>query len=116
MESPGCMREKMGSEGALVHQIQAELEAIAIGEGDDGIRACDFLAAERFIERNKLARLEVELLDPGDFEYEVADFGRDVVKFQNRGSHAVVIMQYSGLHWRDRAALGPAQDVHPMVR
>src|ERR1700722_13447978 len=106
----------MGSEDALVHQIQAELEAIAIGEGDDGIRARDLLAFERFVERNKLAWLEVELLYFRDFENEVADFGRDVVKFQNRGSHAVVIMQYSGLHRRDRAALGPAQGGHRAVK
>jgi hypothetical protein len=106
----------MGSEDALVHQIQAELEPIAIGKGDDGIRARDLLAFERFIERNKLARLEVELLDLRDFEYEVADFGRDVVKFQDRGSHAVVIMHCLMRRWHDQAALGPAQDGHRAVK
>ena len=60
--------EKMRSEHASVHQIQAELEAIAVGQRDDGIRPRDLLAAHRFIERNELAWLEMELLYFGDFE------------------------------------------------
>ncbi len=104
-------REKMRSEDAFVNQIQAELEAIAIGQRNDGIGARDLLAVERFIERNELAGLEMELLDLGDFEYEVADFGRDVVKLQDRGSHAVRQCA-PALHWRDRAAPGPARDGH----
>ena len=78
----------MRREHAFVHQIEAELEAIAIGQRNDGIRARDLLAVQGFVERNELAGFEMELLDFRDFEDEVADFGRDVVELQHRGSHA----------------------------
>ena len=64
-----------------MHQVEAKLEAIAIRHGNDGVRTRDLLAGEGFVQRNELAGLEMELLYLGDFEDEVADFGRDVVEF-----------------------------------
>src|ERR1700722_884779 len=80
--------EKVGSENAALHQIQAEFEAVALGQRDDGIGARDLLAVERFVERDELAGLEVQLRHLRNFEEEVPHFGGDVVKFHDDGFHA----------------------------
>ncbi len=99
--------EQVGRENAFVDQVQAELETIAIGQGNDGIRPRDFLAVNRFAKRNELAGLEMELFHFGDFEDEVADFGRDVVELRRGWLSCGQVPR-----WRDRAALAPARDGH----
>ena len=100
-------REKMWRKDAFMHQIETKLEAIAIGERSNGIGPRNLLAIECFLERNELAGLELQLLYFGHFEYEMADFGRDVVRFLL----VYAFIRYA-LRWRDRATLRPARDGH----
>ena len=112
MESPGFSENRCGVNTPSCTRFKHSSKRLPSGSGNDGIRARDLLAVERFFERNKLAWLEMKLLHLGHFEDEVADFGRDVVKFENRGSHAVIQHSFTR---RDRATLRPARDGHPMA-
>src|SRR5579871_3979017 len=81
--------EQVRREEAVLDQVEAQLESIAMRERGDGIGPNYLLAFDRHFERYELAGLEMQSRDLGHLEGVVADLRGDVVGFDQDGLHCL---------------------------
>ena len=90
MESPGFMAKQMRSERRLRAPDSSRVRSDCHRAARRWNKArVIFLPSSVSLNETNWPGLKWSCCDFGDFEHEVADFGRDVVKFEDRGFHAV---------------------------